>query len=381
MAGNANATKALPLIKKLKTGAHSVRLNEENAALVADYLKANNLENIADLKALLFHLLQTPGTDGDNTAELELLKADNTRLQRAITDNFGKYIDANDNHVSDVLHRIRTMFTDAVIKNAELQTFKESLQKRLEDWNDRFNILCGAILTDDTARTVDEMQKDTLAGIEALKATPAIDTLAILDTRPALGWFKQFVDDKTKDIGDVLLNYRAASDFTIHKMMLDPLTLLAPEDYETLLKWDAEVFLPALADMIGPEVLAEYGIQDLSQVLTGEHKFMMFWDFVLSDPAAKIREIVPQLTPEQHDQLRELSFPRMQIVQQCLADIADKNKTLSENLNAENHANDTEENIQPEESEPGRVVALNANRTDTATQPETTNENTNKPIE
>jgi len=167
-------------------------------------------------------------------------------------------------------------------------------------------------------------------------ATESKTGLEILDTHPRLAWFKNFVNDKTENIGDVLLAHRMQSEAAIHQLMLDPMQILEPEDYETLKKWDAEVFVPTLLKRIPPAMLQAYGIEDLAKYLNGAHKFMMMWDFCLNDPAEILLQMGLNLSEEQKEYIANLGFPRMEIVERCLEDISNHKRKLIEQLEKEN---------------------------------------------
>lgn len=280
------------LSAKLTEKPYSVRLNADRLKRVSDFLQANNLDNLPDIGALFFYLIDNYGKQAENNdyatkeaAEREKLLNDYNRLSEDYQQLYDKYI----NLKSDLESNANT--------------------------------------------TTDEQANTNTPAVNNPEISPAAYTgLELLDDPqyPLLRWFKQFVDDKTQNIGDVMLAYRRAAEAAIHGMMQNPLMLLDDNEYQTLLKWDKETFVPQLAEMIGPEKLAEYGITNLADVLTGKHKFMMMWDFCLSDPAEKIRELLPNLPDEVQAQLNDLSFPRPQIVLQCLDDIAEKIDTVNQ---------------------------------------------------
>lgn len=215
-------------------------------------------------------------------------------------------------------------------------------------------------------------------------STPTTTGLQILDTHPRLGWFKNFVTDKTENIGDVLIAHRMQSEAAIHQILLDPLQILEPEDYETLKKWDAEVFVPTLLKRIPPAMLDAYGIEDLAKYLNGAHKFMMMWDFCLNDPAEQLLNMGLNLSDEQKEFIASLGFPRMEIVERCMEDISNHKRKLIEQLEKENPADVTNQLALEEEPETGAdtgATVIDINRgaaTPAATNDKTDNDHGNQ---
>jgi len=289
------------LIDKLAKKTESVRLNAVDVENIRTYLNANTQFTPENFGDLFRHLLQTAGKPDENSEQTI------DTLAKALQD----------------LHT----------ENNNLQTQLTTLQEVNHRLNDENNALKSGGASDKPQA----LGIDTRGLDESLLNTeiPSADYLDLLDSPqyPSLRFLKGFVDENTKHLGDVLVAYRKAAENTIHGMMLNPLMLLDDKEYEVLKKWDEETFLHKLVENIGPEKLAEYGITDLTQVLTGKHKFMMMWDFCLTDPAQKVIEIVPNLTPQQLEQLNDISFPRPQIVLQCLQDISNHIEKLNDNPN------------------------------------------------
>jgi len=321
-----------PLSAKLAPKPYSVRLNADRVKLVSHFLQANNLDNLPDIGSLFFYLL----------------------------DNYGKQPVNNDNATKEAAERekLRSDYNNVCFQNSQLYEENKELKRLLDVAAKPIREAVDAVLLEIVAElgieitagaNSDEIARQIMLGFEKRAAdnnntnTPAVNNPEILPAAtstglellddpnyPQLRWFKQFVTDKTQNIGDVLIAYRRSAEAAIHGMLTNPLMLLDDNEYAALSKWDKETFVPQLAEMIGPEKLAEYGITNLADVLTGKHKFMMMWDFCLSDPSEKIRQLLPNLPDEVVEQLNDLSFPRPQIVLQCLDDIAEKIDTINQ---------------------------------------------------
>lgn len=311
------------LSAKLTEKPYSVRLNADRLKRVSDFLQANNLDNLPDIGALFFYLIDNYGKNTDNDVnELRLeLKTAIKSVNKAVNEYLPSFIEGDKPELftltlSNAADYIKSIKGD----NDFLKRENNTLKAAFAELGKSPNTTTDEQSADNTEKNTQHTTNYTYTGLELLDDPQY----------PQLRWFKQFTDDKTKNIGDVLITYRRAAEAAIHGMMQNPLMLLDDNEYETLVKWDKETFVPQLAEMIGPEKLAEYGITNLADVLTGKHKFMMMWDFCLSDPAEKIRQLLPNLPDEVQGQLNDLSFPRPQIVLQCLDDIAVKIDTVNQ---------------------------------------------------
>lgn len=181
-----------------------------------------------------------------------------------------------------------------------------------------------------------------------------INTFLMHDVR--LTWLTGYKKEENDSMADCILNFKEAYDNTITGIMHNPLRLLEEEEYKALLKWDAEVFLPAMEQMLTPELKQQYGIVDIKAEMTSKHKFYLFWDFVLYDPAEKLEALLPALTAEQKSALQEMRFPRWPAVENVLKDIQ---HTKTEAAHATAQLAETEKEKPAADTEEGRVVALN----------------------
>lgn len=208
--------------------------------------------------------------------------------------------------------------------------------------------------------------------IENLKATsPAVQSeienpkseitedlpLSIFD-HPRLTEFKAFIKEEHKTAFDVLDFIKTEAQAALLETDKNaaffnnaPLHFLDGEDYRRLLKWDEEIFLPAIKQMLTAELAEMYGIDDITKELTGADKFMMMWDLAAFDPAEKMLNLLPNLTPQQKEQLQDMSFPRNHVFIQVLQEIQQRKLKV------------TNEPIQPVQTENPAPAAENEGAT------------------
>lgn len=131
--------------------------------------------------------------------------------------------------------------------------------------------------------------------------------ISMTGDEPRLEFLKPFIGTDDKDLIDVVVNYHHTAENSIMKLLMDPLHMLEGAEYEALIKWDTEVFMPAMRELTG--------IADLE--LTGREKFLLMLDYVQADPASELPQIgLPQAI---QDKILNLQFPRAEKVKEILA--------------------------------------------------------------
>jgi hypothetical protein len=177
---------------------------------------------------------------------------------------------------------------------------------------------------------------------------------------------------ETDTIIDLVLNMKEAYDNTITGIMHNPLRLLEDNEYQALLNWDREIFLPGIENMLTDEIAEVQQLKgiygesfDIKQLITSRHKFYLFWAFVQFDPAEKLEALIPGLSEAQKSELQEMRFPLNNAVINVLRDLI---------LKATEANDDTTEHIRTEEeegstasgdggTEGGKLIALNPTNT------------------
>jgi hypothetical protein len=217
-----------------------------------------------------------------------------------------------------------------------------------------------------------EAEKTALtAELEALKAQPAtaeitaeefLSTFKLFE-HPQLFWLKAWhKEGEDNNALDTLNYYKQQMDYEKFLSLTQPLQLLQGEEYEALLKWDREVFTPAIQAITGRPDL----------ILTARHKFLLMLDYCAADPVAEVFKIVPLLSAQQKEAVENLQFPRPDIMQQILAEIDEirakaeaeiENNTETEET-TENDNDDTTTLVE-EETENGPTPGNNPGSTNT----------------
>lgn len=267
-----------------------------------DFLEKHNLENSFNSATTYFdYVIENFAPKGitENTQEneevnrlkneVEKLKEENGKLIFAIRTNFVIYQEATDTSYTQMLDRASKVLKTALDEN---RIFKF------------------------------EKEKNSLA-VQTSTDLP----LSIFD-HPRLAEFKAFIKEEHKNAFDVLDFIKTEAQAALLETEKNaaffnnaPLHFLDGEDYRRLLKWDEEVFLPAIKQMLTPELAEMYGIDDITKELTGADKFMMMWDLAAFDPAEKMLTLLPNLSPQQKEQLQDMSFPRNHVFIQVLQEI------------------------------------------------------------
>lgn len=220
---------------------------------------------------------------------------------------------------------------------------------------------------------IDKLLREKIAAtgkseIETTAVQPATSTLQPVTLEEVLKDPRLFSlvevakENKCETIADFIVCVKRDYDYTLMGLTVEPLRLLEDAEYTALKKWDDEIFLPAMEALLTQELKEKYQIEDIKKELTARHKFMMFWAFVIYDPAEKLEAMIPNLTEAQKASLQDMRFPLQSHFEQVLLDIQLK-KTTRVNY-------DTTEHFPTEETattENGRVIELNpANRTEPA---------------
>ena len=148
--------------------------------------------------------------------------------------------------------------------------------------------------------------KSELEAASSVKAVPFV-SISLVHEDERLDFLKHFIKTDDKDLIDVFANYHQTAENSIMKLIMDPLHLLEGKEYDELIKWDTEVFMPAMRELTG--------IPDLE--LTGREKFLLMLDYVQADPASELPQIgLPEALQEK---ILNLQFPRSEKVKEILA--------------------------------------------------------------